>query len=239
MTLSLYAALIVLSIWIGGLIPLFTVWSETVLRYTLAFGAGVILGAIFLHIFPDAIAVIGASASMYALLGFLAIYLVERFMMVHACEEEAGCDFHTVGMLSFLGFSMHSFLSGVALGSSFLIPSLGFVVFIALLVHKAPESFSLVTILIRGGHTRPNIFRMLLFFSLMIPVGAYFAVVALRYLNHEIVGAAVAFTAGSFLHIAFSDLLPEMHRSTDNRFVVLGVFLLGLVAMASVKGLGI
>lgn len=239
MTLTLYTALIVISIWIGGLVPLFTKWSEIYLRYALAFGAGVILGAIFLHIFPDAITVIGASAPVYALLGFLAIYIVERFMMVHACEEEAGCDFHTVGTLSFVGFSLHSFLSGVALGSSFLIPTLGYVVFIALLVHKAPESFSLVSILIRGGHSRPRILWMLLFLSLMIPVGAYLALFALQWLDHQILGAAVAFTAGSFLHIAFSDLLPEMHRTTENRFIVLGIFLLGLAAMASVKGLGI
>ena len=159
--------------------------------------------------------------------------------MIHACEEEAGCDFHSVGLLSFSGFSLHNFLSGVALGSSLLIPTLGFVVFIAMVVHKAPESFSLVSILLRGGHPKKNILWMLLFISLMIPLGAYTALMTLQWANNSWIGAAVAFAAGSFLHIALADLLPEVHRSSENRFVVLILFLAGLSVMAAAKTIGV
>ena len=62
----------------GALPPLFKKWSSRQLHLFIAFGAGVFLGAIFLHLLPDAI-ILGSSstASAMVLLGFVLILLVE------------------------------------------------------------------------------------------------------------------------------------------------------------------
>ena len=50
------------------------------------------------------------------LTGFLLIFVMERFVFVHACEER-DCDIHQMGMPAFLGISLHSLLDGIALGA--------------------------------------------------------------------------------------------------------------------------
>ncbi|MDP2603781.1 MAG: hypothetical protein Q8S00_14485 [Deltaproteobacteria bacterium] len=71
--------------------------------------------------------------------GFLLIFVMERFVFIHACEEHE-CDIHQMGIPAFLGISLHSLLDGVALGAGLLLPQLGAVVLLAVIVHKMPDS---------------------------------------------------------------------------------------------------
>lgn len=235
--------LIVASVVIGGtaflsgLVPLARRWSDRRLRAFIAFGAGTLLGAAFLHMLPDAQALLGARVGALTLAGFLLLYVLERFVMVHACEEQA-CDFHTVGIAALIGMSVHSLVSGLSLGASLLVPPLAVVVALALVIHKVPEGFCLATMLVRGSYPRGRVVAFLFVYALMVPLGAALAYFALHEVTEAAVGAAVALSAGTFFHIAVSDLLPEVHRARSGRPANLAAFFAGVGLMAVSRLLG-
>jgi zinc and cadmium transporter len=268
-TLSLYTGAILVGALAGGALPLFASVRRSDLL--LSFSAGVMLGAAFFHMLPEAVEGGGAAVVPFVLAGFLVLYLLERFVLVHVCAEPGpnarlstagaplphheaeppgehahhdharahahvdgtGCDVHTLGLAAWIGMSAHTVVDGFALGAASVRPELGVLVFLAILAHKVPNSFSLSTILISEGFSRGRAVAMNAAFALMVPVGA-----GLYLLLRETVHAdrftslALAASAGTFLHLALSDILPDLHRSGASKWrlsaaMVAGVGLMG------------
>lgn len=181
----------------------------------LSFSAGVMFGAAFFHMLPEAFRGGGYRVFSLVPLGFLALFLLERYVLVHVCEEPPNFAHHghgPVGMAAFLGLSAHTLFDGVALASA-VTQGVGFMAFLAIAAHKVPSSLSLASILKSEGKTHPAILVYALLFGLMVPVGAgfYFSLdAALRF--GRFAAQALAFSAGTFLYIAVSDLLPHVNR---------------------------
>jgi zinc and cadmium transporter len=225
--LALYSTVLLLSSIAGGALPLLVRWSREGLRWALSLAAGAMLGAAFVHMLPEAFRIVGFWASGVVLLGFLALYVLERFLAVHACEV-GDCDVHVMGKKAFLGLALHALTEGVALGASLHETRLGLLVFLAVLLHKAPSSFSLSVILLHEGYSRGRILLMNAGFIAFLPLGAllyYAAGEALR--EPALHGAALAFSGGTFLHIALTDILPEVHREAKGRAAQLFLLLAG------------
>lgn len=216
---------------IGGIGPLFKRWNEDMLQLFMSFSAGVLLGATFFHLLPEAIEITGKNSPVYLLFGFVFMYIFEKFLMIHACEA-FDCEIHTVGISSFFGLSIHTIFDGVALGSSSIIESIRLPVFFAIAIHKAPSALALTTLLLREKYSIPVIIIMNLFFAMMIPLGSFISFFSLISFQKYILGAVIAFSGGTFLHIAASDLLPEVHKLNPGRFRALFLFISGLTAMA-------
>jgi zinc and cadmium transporter len=243
--IGIYSAFIVLAAIVGSSIPLLRSWTDDQFRLILGFAAGVLLGAAFLHLAPNAFAIIGNDTGMYILLGFLGLYIIEKYIAVHICEVR-GCDIHeirTLGWAAFTGLSVHAIVDGVALGSAVLLSTgtsigegaphraLGTIVFIAIFAHKGPSALALASILKEEKRKPSNIFLMNIAFALMTPLGALLTLSSLQTLNSHALGIATAISVGTFLHISLSDLLPEVHRHLGNRNRNLAAFLMGLFLM--------
>jgi zinc and cadmium transporter len=227
--LGIYSIFFIFITLCGGIIPLIKKWNESQLRLFIGFSAGTLLGASFLHIIPTAINIIGERTSSFTLIGFLFIYIFEKFIMIHSCDT-FDCNFHTIGLSAFLGLSIHGLTDGIAMGSSMMIPLLGSVVFLSLIAHKAPAAFSLTTILKKGNYSNIKIIIMNLIFALLMPIGALLTFTIFK--GKEInIGAALSFSAGTFLYISISDLLPEVHRLSKDRYKIFLSFLIGLSIM--------
>ena len=82
-------------------------------------------------------------------------------------------------------------------------------------------------------------------FALMCPLGAllfFFGVDFLADSRNHVVAAALAFSAGAFICIALSDLLPEVHFHSHDRIKLTAAFLLGIAlafAIGSVEPAGV
>jgi len=226
--LLVFSGIIVVCAWIGGVVPLQFHWRRDQLWLLVSFGAGVLLGAAFLHMCPQAFELIGANASGFVFAGFLILFFIEKFVMVHACGAHE-CDYHTIGLAAFVGLSVHSMIAGIALGSATAIPGLGPVVLLAIVAHKAPASMSLTGLLVAAGYPKARIIALITVFSLMVPIGAAIAYFVLKSVPEHIVGVLIALSAGTFLHIAASDLLPELHRAQQFRTLSLVTFLGGVL----------
>lgn len=206
----------------------------------LAGSAGVMLGAAFFHMLPEAIRGGGPAVVPFAAVGLLALFLLERFVLVHVCEEpEEGCDVHpTVGLAAFLGLAAHTLVDGVALAAA-TGAGVGVLVFVAILAHKVPASVTLSSILVASGYSRARVLGMTLVLALMIPAGAAAYALAGRAVPaQEFTPAAIAFSAGTFLHLALSDLLPDVHRRAGTRAPPMVALLAGIGLMWAIARIG-
>jgi len=243
----------------GGVLPL--VGPKRRSDLLLSFSGGVMLGAAFFHMLPEAVEQGGAAALPWAIAGFLTLYLLERLVLVHICAEpgmnqalatatvhhphdhpghvhgdEAGCEVHTLGLAAWIGMSIHTVVDGFALGAANHQAGLGLLVFIAILAHKIPSSFSLSAILVAEGYSRPKALAMNAFFALMVPLGAgiYLLLSGLSGLERFTAGA-LAFSGGTFLHLSLSDVLPDLHRRLSSRWRATLSLLAGLALMWALR----
>ncbi|CAA0122556.1 Zinc transporter ZupT [Halioglobus japonicus] len=149
-----------------------------------------------------------------------------------------------------LGLAVHTLIDGVALGAVMHAGShasgvLGIGVFLAIFLHKPLDAMSIVTVMQAGGWSKGARATTNLVFALMCPLGAmlfFFGVDVVAAGRDHLVAVALAFSAGAFICIALSDLLPEVHFHSHDRGKLTLAFLLGIAlayAIGSVEPAGI
>jgi len=228
-TFFLYTSLVFLTSAAGGILPLVLHRAEDDrLKLFVCLGAGLLLGMAFVHMIPEAAEMIPHSFGSWFLLGFLILLVLERFVMVHACEEH-GCHYHTIGIAAFTGLAIHGVIEGFALASSLLVPRIGPLVLVGILSHKAPAGFALTSLLKLAHKSNRQIILFVIGVSLAVPIGALLAnLILLQSHLHQSAGALLAMSSGTFLYIAACDLLPELHRDDAEKFKRLFAFLAGI-----------
>ncbi len=137
-----------------------------------------------------------------------------------------------------IGLTIHSLIAGIALAASVQTDNGwagGFAIFLVIFLHKPFDSMTLMTLFKLGDGSVTRRLWINLLFALAIPLGAGLFYLLLHLgidgsaLGHsKIVGIGLAFAAGSFVCIAMSDLLPELHFHSHDRWKLSFLFLLGL-----------
>ncbi|GAA5815119.1 hypothetical protein MFLAVUS_008625 [Mucor flavus] len=142
---------------------------------------------------------------------------VEEVQHVHRISNQPSIT-PTVGLI------VHAAADGIALGASATHPQLSMVVFVAIMLHKAPASFALTSVLLAAGLSRTTIRKHLLLFSLAAPVGALLTFFALYFFSSSTTSAAsleywtgvlLVFSGGTFLYVAMH-ALQEVSHSSDH-----------------------
>ncbi len=144
-----------------------------------------------------------------------------------------------------VGLGLHTLMDGVALSSGVLaeaghlghgvLPGSG--IFLAVLLHKPLDAVSITSLM--HPVTTPNR-RMLvnISFALMCPLGAFLFWAVSSQLSGawgaSLAGWGLAFSAGVFLCISLSDLLPEMEFHSHSRFQLTAALLLGIAAAVGI-----
>ncbi len=138
------------------------------------------------------------------------------------------------------GLGLHTLLDGVALASAVQAEAShsngttvlwGLGVFLAILLHKPLDAMSITSLMRVQGASSFKIIGANLAFATMVPVGAFLVVFCGSqggYLGSSIAGWGLAFSAGVFLCIALSDLLPEMEFHSHHRIRLTFALLLGV-----------
>ncbi|KAF7724959.1 hypothetical protein EC973_000540 [Apophysomyces ossiformis] len=138
-----------------------------------------------------------------------------------------------------IGLVVHAAADGIALGASASHPQLSMVVFLAIMLHKAPSAFALTTVLLSSGVSRTRVRKHLMLFSMAAPLGAILTYLMLSFTaspaSHHLeywTGVLLIFSGGTFLYVAMH-ALPEIqpkgnHQkldATEIGTIVLGMFL--------------
>ncbi|GJL77935.1 MAG: zinc transporter [Nitrospinaceae bacterium] len=232
-----FLAFIFLITMVGGWIPTFKTWSKSTFRMIISFCAGVLLGAVFFHMLPEIGPVLGGEVGYSIMIGFLLIFILEKFIMVHPCEE-GECDYHKIGLAAYVGIGFHSILDGMAIGAGSLL-NLSTVIILAVTVHKFPAALALSSLLVRGGeYSKQKILRSMFIFALTTPLGAVLTILLFQGVDEYLVAVALGVSAGTFLFISTADLLPAViaeHESKEYKNLV--SLCLGILVMILSKGL--
>lgn len=122
-----------------------------------------------------------------------------------------------------IGLIVHAAADGIALGASASHPQLSMVVFLAIMLHKAPSAFALTTVLLAEGLSRISVRRHLLMFSVSAPTGAILTYILLNIFSSSSgasvhlaywTGVLLVFSGGTFLYVAMhalQELQPPSH----------------------------
>ncbi len=173
----------------------------------------------------------------------------------HAVDETEPCEHahtHTLAAKSArqlswggaaLGLSLHSLIDGIALAASVAAESrgnrgaalVGLGTFAVVILHKPFDAMAIGTLMAAGGWSRTARHAVNFAFALAIPLGILlFETGANQFAapGSHFLGGALGFTAGTFLCIAASDLLPELQFHSHDRGKLSTALILGLLVSA-------
>ncbi len=138
------------------------------------------------------------------------------------------------------GLALHTLIDGIALGAAVQADSaehaplglLGFGVFLAIVLHKPLDAISISSIMHASGWSLKSQTVVNLVFATMCPIGAYlflFGADSLGDSQNMVIGSALAFSAGVFICISLSDLLPEIQFHSHDRGKLTLALVLGVI----------
>lgn len=237
-SLAIYTMAAVVSTVMGGMLPvaLGKYITQKQLYRLLAFGSGLLLGAVFMHILPEAFKGGAILAGIGGLGAFLAILGVEGFVSVHPCSEilKGECEIHSFGIVAAMVFFLHSFVDGLAISAAFIYSStLGYAVSLAVILHKFADGLMLSSILLATKRTSSSIAMLVVLLGLFTPLGSLAGVFVFRGIGLKTMAILLGATAGGFIYIGVTDILPKFHNVRDR--VCWAFCLLGILVMSIIK----
>src|ERR1039457_6111548 len=147
----------------GGLVLGRARGVERYLRYFVALGAGFLMATALLEMTPESFKLNAQLAPALIMAGYCAVHLLEHTMNAHFHfgEETHAGEFVSkrTGYSVLGGLSVHALFDGVAIGSGFALSNwLGWLIFLAILLHKAPEGFTMASVMMASGRSRTTAF---------------------------------------------------------------------------------
>ncbi|KAJ4921334.1 hypothetical protein JOQ06_021858 [Pogonophryne albipinna] len=225
-SISLLSLAMLVGCYVAGTIPLAVNFSEEKLKLVTVLGAGLLCGTALAVIIPEGVhalyeEILEGAHHISLVLGFVFMLLVDQIGSAHVHSTEAldpEAARASSKITTTLGLVVHAAADGVALGAaaSTSQTSVQLIVFVAIMLHKAPAAFGLVSFLMHAGLERNRIRRHLLVFSLAAPVLAMLTFLGLSQSSKEALsdfnatGVAMLFSAGTFLYVATVHVLPEV-----------------------------
>ncbi len=222
--LSLFSGLMIM---LGGWVFTFKKnWEKRYLDFFIALGAGYILSVALLDMIPEAMGV-DFKSMIFVILGYLTVHLFEHVLTPHfhfGEETHEHLVSTVVGVTALVGLMVHNFFSGVAIGSGMLMDyKSGWVIFFGTVLHKLPEGFTISSILFAASHKK----RYGLIGTISLAIASVLGTALIYLIDLKISGIkeiALAMSAGTFIHVATTDLIPRINDS-ESRFLPLVLFL--------------
>lgn len=201
-------------------------------HFLASFAAGVLLGAAFLDLLPEALHAgekTGINVLFWALLGIVTFFLLERFIhWFHHHEEyhEHEKEGKTTLPLIIIGDTVHNFIDGVVIAATFMVNiPLGIVTALAVFAHEVPQEIGDFGLMLHKGMKRNNIILVNILSAAVAITGALLTYAMGDILEKQI-PILLALTAGFFIYIAASDLIPEIHYEKRRGFALVETILL-------------
>lgn len=211
-----------------------------ILSCLIGFSAGALIGGAFLHLLPEALEKTQSTIVFYYLiLGIVIFFLMERYLHWRHCHDDAECKIHAFTYLNLVGDGLHNFIDGMVIAASFIISiKLGLVTTVAIILHEIPQELGDFGVLVYGGFSK----KKALFYNFISALTAMLGAIIGFFVADFAQGFSnfiLPLTAGGFIYIATSDLIPEIHKERNLRRSTAAfiAFLLGIILMGLAKSL--
>jgi zinc and cadmium transporter len=205
----------------GGAIIVQRDWERRYLRYFIALGAGFMLATALIEMVPESLELRGKSASFLVLLGYLLIHFFEHTVTPHfhfgeETHHEQFVHSHK-GYSVLLGLVIHTFFDGIAIASGFLVSDwLGWLIFLAIFLHKIPEGFTVSSVMLASGRSRGTAWGA----SIVLGGSTLAGVLTMALFRHHF-AVGLPLSAGVTIYVAASDLVPEVNKEPSMKMALL------------------
>jgi len=211
---------------------------KKILIYTISFSAGALFGDAFIHLIPEAVEETGFSlkTALYILSGIVFSFITEKFIHWRHCHLPHSKEhIHPFAIMNLLGDSVHNFIDGLIIGASYLvnIPT-GIATTIAVILHEIPQEIGDFGVLLQGGFSKAKALAFNFLTAATAILGAIISLMLSSYIK-GLTTFLIPFAAGTFIYIAGTDLIPELHKEVkfQRSLIQLVTFLIGIGIMVS------
>lgn len=227
-----------------AVLPFFRVQiSERMLHLMLGFSAGILGGVTFVDILPEAFAVADQMSlqSFYVPsgigLGFFLLLALERYLLT--TQEIHGGHFHihgkpidpSHGLMGVSALTFHGFMDGFVIPIGFSAgPEIGIIVTVAVAIHQIPDSFAALSLALGSTDDRKQAFLYVLATAIDTPIGIAIGLVFVG-LGAFMIPLGLGLSAGTFIYVSATDLVPELQHQARSNLVVLSMILGFLLVM--------
>ncbi|PHQ37116.1 ZIP family metal transporter [Rhodopirellula bahusiensis] len=262
--LAVYCVLIITASVSGGWLPSLVRMTHLRTQLLMSFVAGLMLGIATLHLLPHSMHKISSASRTGGgvLVGVITMFILLRAFHTqvhghgeshehnhqHSHANSKHLSSKPLGWLGMLfGLGLHTLMDGVALAASIAAESqhspwlglAGLGTFLAVALHKPLDAFAITSVMSKGGWTSAQRTMVNLTFSMACPIGAiafYFG--ATQFANTDmLLGWGLALSAGFFICISLSDLLPEVAFHDHDRLKLTTALLLGVALAVAIESL--
>ena len=209
----------------------------------LSFATGTLLTAALLGLIPEAIEAVGEPHLITPIIlgGLLFFFFLEKFLIWRNCQvKECEVHAHAPGPLVLVGDAFHNFTDGIVIAAAFLTGfNIGLAAGFTIIMHEIPQETGDFAILLHDGMSKKKaLIYNLLSSSVTIPA----AIISFFILDifATTVPIFLAISAASFLYIALSDLIPQLHEKTETKEIIKQLLLvfIGILMMALLLSIG-
>lgn len=243
----LYSLLSVMIVSLISLIGIFSIPIKTenlrkILLYFVSFSAGALMGDVFIHLLPEVVkAGFTTYSSIYILSGIVFSFIMEKFIQWRHCHLPITQSHqHRFVTMNLFGDAIHNFIDGLIIGSSYLtsIP-LGISTTIAITLHEIPQEIGDFGVLLHGGYSK----KKALFFNFIIALTAVLGTILVLITSgwfQQSTQFLNCFAIGTFIYIAGSDLIPELHKEGETKKNIKQIisFIFGIAIMFTLLMIG-
>ena len=219
-----------------------------ILNFLIAYSAGTILGASLFDLMPEAVELVEEHIVFPIIaLGFVFFLFLERSLYWYHghghTHEISEYDDHDTGQtksfayLNIIGDFIHNFIDGMIIAAGFINgTTVGVATSIAVAFHELPQEMGDYGILVYAGLDQKKALWYNFAAALSIVIGGVFGSFFISKVE-ELSGWMVAFSAGAFLFLSASELIPEIHDDNDWKRSLIHVIIL-VLGMFTIYSLG-
>lgn len=212
---------------------------DYVIVFLVSFSSGSLFGDAFIHLLPEAVARHGftVAVSIFTLCGIAGSFVVEKIIHWRHVHYPEQMEMEAFAYMNLLGDAAHNLLDGVVIAAAYAVDiRVGIATTIAILFHEIPQEMGDFGVLIHGGVSR----KRALFFNFvtaLTALGGAILTILLINLVDQVTLFLIPFAAGTFIYIAGSDLIPQLHKekALRNSLLQLLFFSVGIAIMVILR----
>ncbi|MBI2664996.1 ZIP family metal transporter [Candidatus Woesearchaeota archaeon] len=254
--ITIYILLSVIVVSLMSLLGILSLFSkhqrlDKYLLLLVSLSAGTLFGGAFLHLLPETVDENGftLTTSIFLLLGILVFFVLEKLIHWRHCHfhpehnhPDLSGHTHTkvkpkhIATLNLAGDALHNFVDGLVIAASYLVNvPLGIATTVAVIFHEIPQEIADFGVLLYAGLSKGKALLLNFLSASVAIIGAIVGIIWSTKTAHFI-QFILPFTAGGFVYIAGSNLIPELHKDCGLRnslwhflAIVLGIVIMILI----------
>lgn len=219
----IYSLVAVVLVSLISLVGVFTLaWRRDklgeILLVLVSFAVGGLFGDAFIHLIPEAFELFGdkLTVSLLIVAGILLFFVLEKFVRWWHCHVPTSENHpHPVVFMNLIGDGVHNLIDGMIIAASFMVSfPIGLATSLAVILHEIPQEIGDFGVLVHGGL---KVRQALLFnfgTALLAILGAVISLTVGPYIK-DYAAYLMPLTAGGFIYMAGSDLIPTLHDQCD------------------------